>query len=153
MNELSRLYNPAKQIAAMRSRFPQFSAKRKAESVVFTGELMVKPDLPIYTVSVEYRMYGSPIVRVLKPELVSPCKHLYKDKVTGERSLCLYHSANFHWRNDRLVAKEIMEWTIAWIYFYEYWLQTGEWVGPEVPHEGSKSMIGNEVKENVKRKK
>jgi len=32
------------------------------------------------------------------------------------------------------VAGDIMGWTAGWIYFYEYWLQTGEWIGPEVPH-------------------
>ena len=34
----------------------------------------------------------------------------------------------------KLVAKEIMSWTIAWLYFYEAWLQTGKWFGPESHH-------------------
>ena len=31
-----------------------------------------------------------------------------------------------------------MDWTIAWIYFYEVWLETNIWYGPEVPHNNNK---------------
>ena len=43
-------------------------------------------------------------------------------------------AANYNWNVDKLIAKDIVPWTAAWIYFYEYWLRTGEWVGPEAPH-------------------
>ena len=117
------------QIGAMKSKYPQFHSTVKGACVTFTGELMVKPELPIYTVSVEYRGGQKPIVHVISPSLVEKAKHTYSDK-----SLCLYHPDNFNWHSSRLVAKEIMQWTIAWIYFYEYWLQSGEWIGPEVSH-------------------
>lgn len=117
------------QIGAMKSKYPQFHSTVKGVCVTFTGELMVKPELPTYTISVEYRGGQKPLVHVISPALVENAKHTYSDK-----SLCLYHPDNFNWHSSRLVAKEIMQWTIAWIYFYEYWLQSGEWIGPEVPH-------------------
>lgn len=76
---------------------------------------------------------NTPKVFVLSPQLVDCPKHTYK-----EGCLCLYHPDNFKWNAHKLVAQEIMQWTCAWIYCYEYWLQSGEWVGPEVAHSKQK---------------
>ena len=101
---------------------------------------MVMPELPIYNVSVYYRFNLSPKVFVNSPVLDEKCPHVFRDN-----SLCLYHRDNYKWNADKLVATSIMEWTIAWIYFYEAWLQTGEWYGPEVPHgSGVKKEIEKE---------
>ena len=125
--------NPFVQIGAMKSKFPQLHSKQKGENIVFTGDLFVKPELPVYNVSVEYRGDLRPIVKVNSPALVDKPPHTFSDK-----SLCLYHSDNFKWSADKFIAKEIMQWTIVWIYFYEYWLQTGEWIAPEVSHDTDK---------------
>lgn len=115
----------------MKSRYPQFKAKRKGEfEIEFVGDLHVKPELPIYTVSITYRGSSSPLVRVLEPELVADAKHIYKESKT----LCLYHPENFHWTKEKLIALNIVSWTAAWIYFYEGWLQSGVWYGPEAHH-------------------
>lgn len=121
--------NPFAQIGAMKSKYPQFKSKRIGDKVVFTGELFIKPELPQYTVSIEYNGNNRPKVKVISPDLVEKPPHTFSDK-----SLCLYHSSNFNWSAEKLIAKQIMDWTIEWIYFYEYWLQTGNWIGPEVPH-------------------
>jgi hypothetical protein len=121
--------NPLVQIGVMKSKFPQFQSKQKGDNIVFTGTLLIKRELPIYNVSVEYRGNLRPVVRVNSPALVEKPPHTFADK-----SLCLYHSDNFKWSSDKLIAREIMQWTVAWIYFYEYWLQTSKWVGPEMTH-------------------
>jgi len=125
--------NPLVQIEAMKSKFPQFKSQKKGNNIVFTGNLFIKPELPVYNVSVEYRGNLQPIVKVNSPILVDNPPHTFSNK-----NLCLYHSDNFKWHGDKLIAKEIMQWTIAWIYFYEYWLQTGKWIGPEVSHNSDK---------------
>lgn len=65
----------------------------------------------------------------LSSQLVPNAPHTY-----SEGNICLYYPGNFHWRQGMLIAGRIMQWTIAWIYFYEAWLETGVWFGPEVPH-------------------
>lgn len=121
--------NKFAQIQAMRSLYPNFICKEQNNEVVFTGDLMVKTELPVYNVSVHYRYNKRPLVFINNPELKKGCRHRYSDG-----SLCLYHPNNYKWNADKLVALHIMQWTIAWIYFYEAWLQTGDWYGPEVPH-------------------
>ncbi len=113
----------------MKGKYPQFSYKIEGDSIVFKGELHVKPEFPVYKVSIEYRNNLTPIVKVINPPLVEKPPHVYPDK-----KLCLFHPDEFSWRKEKLIANEIVEWTAAWIYFYEVWLEKGEWYGPEAPH-------------------
>ena len=112
----------------MRSRYPQFKAKRKSDAEIeFIGVLQPLPELPVYTVSITYRGNIDPKVKIISPSLVEKPPHFYHN--TG--TLCLYSSENFKWSREKLVADNIVAWTAAWIYFYEVWLQTGKWYGPE----------------------
>ena len=45
-------------------------------------------------------------------------------------SLCLYWPHEWWWRSDCIIAETIIPWTASWLYFYELWLDTGEWLGP-----------------------
>lgn len=124
-------YNPAVQIGAMKSRYPQFKSVRRGDDIEFIGTLLVKPTLPVYTVSITYRGDLKPLVRILKPGLVEKPPHFYE----LSKSLCLYHPSNYHWSKDKLIAKDIVSWSAAWIYFYEKWLEKGIWYGPEAAHD------------------
>lgn len=124
-------YNPSIQIMAMLSKYPQFKLSyNKDKEIVFKGKLQVKPELPVYTVKIIYRGDYNPRIFILDPKLVVGAPHIY----SNTQSLCLYHPANYRWSESRLIADDIMGWTAGWIYFYEYWLQSGKWIGPEVPH-------------------
>lgn len=126
-------YNTDLQILAMKQKYPQFKYKKEGDLITFIGDLQVKPEFPIYTVSIQYRGASQPIVKVLNPQLVERPPHVYP-----ENKLCLYHPKNFAWKKEKLIAKEIVEWTATWIYFYEVWLETGKWLGPEAPHNTEK---------------
>lgn len=124
-------YNPNIQIEAMKSNYPQFKAEKKGNEIEFVGTLDVKPEFPTYTVSITYRGANNPRVKILSPKLVEKPPHFYH----STKSLCLYLEKNFKWRKEKLIAKEIVAWTSGWIYFYEVWLETGEWYGPEAEHD------------------
>lgn len=116
---------------AMKAKYPQFKASfDKDRNIVFNGFLHVKPELPIYQIRIIYRYNMPPLVLIISPTLVEKAPHIY----SNTNSLCLYHKNNFKWSSSKLIANEIMGWTAGWIYFYEFWLQSGDWVGPEVPH-------------------
>lgn len=122
----------------MRMRYSEFRHKRTKEGYIeFSGILRVKPELPEYSISILYRQNISPEVRILSPKLDKNPPHYYKESQT----LCLYHPKLFQWKKTRLVADEIMLWTAGWIYFYELWLQTGEWFGPNA-HDG---IVSSEI--------
>ena len=122
--------NPQIQVGAMKKYFPDFTHTRKGNSIVFRGNLFIVPEIPIYTISIECGIDIHPIVHVIHPKLHENAPHLYPN----DKRLCLYHPCNFNWDERRLITNEIIHWTAAWIYFYEFWLQTGKWLALEVLH-------------------
>lgn len=50
--------------------------------------------------------------------------HMYKDG-----SLCLFYPKYCEWNYTDSWAETLVPWTSLWLYFYELWLQTGEWLG------------------------
>lgn len=115
----------------MRQRFPQFKViKRGKYDIEFIGNLQPKPTSHLYTVSITYRGSNTPLVRIVSPKLVDNPPHFYKK----ENALCLYHSKDFKWKKEKLIAGNIVAWTSAWLYFYELWLRDDKWYGPEVDH-------------------
>ncbi|MDX2001357.1 MAG: hypothetical protein SFW35_02940 [Chitinophagales bacterium] len=133
MFQRAKPFNPETQVLSMRSSYPDFKCNKKGLAMEFTGILRVMPELPEYTVTVIYDLDKRPKVYIRAPQLLENAPHLYPDG-----TLCLYHPDNYHWTREKLIAKEIMSWTAAWIYFYEVWLETGKWFGPEVNHQNPK---------------
>ena len=41
--------------------------------------------------------------------------------------ICLYRYSEFN--SSKLLANTIIPWAIEWLYYYELWLATGEWLG------------------------
>lgn len=130
----SKKYNPFVQIAAMQSRFPQFKVKRRGHlDIEFIGDILVKTGFPIYTVSIHYLGDTEPSVRILKPTLVDDTPHFYKNS----NRLCLFKPNDYKWNRRKLIATDIVPWAAGWIYFYEIWLKTKVWYGPEADHSES----------------
>ena len=128
-------YNTQLQILAMKSIYPAFGVARRTQNEIeFIGQLQVKPELPIYTVSITYRGEIRPSVKIISPPIVEGAKHVYPDG-----TLCLYHPEDYQWRREKLVAIDIVPWIASWIYFYEVWLQTNIWYGPEASHNTQKN--------------
>jgi hypothetical protein len=121
MHPLPRYYSTIHQVNFMKSAYPQFKQVwRNDYEVEFIGTLHVSEKFPEYKVSILYRSERAPIVKMLNPLLVEKPPHFYQN--TG--SLCLYHPCNYKWVSGKVIAKDIVPWTSAWIYFYEVWLKT-----------------------------
>lgn len=113
----------------MKHLFPGFSCHGRCGHFRFRGSLQPKADGTRYLVEIKYQRGQIPEVRVLNPDLHDDAPHLFEDG-----RLCLFHPDIFYWNDSRLIAKHIIPWTAAWLYFYEAWLQLGVWLGPEAPH-------------------
>ncbi len=125
-------YNIEQQVFGMKKLYPQFKVFNKTKySVSFVGELKVADEFQKYKISINFRGNDHPIAKVLSPKLVDNPPHYYKDP----GCLCLYHPRLFKWKREKLISKEIIPLIATWIYFYEVWLQTGKWYGPEAPHD------------------
>lgn len=114
---------------AMRSKFPSFRCQKKKDSLVFTGTL--KPGEISYEIRAEYIPSQHPKVFVLSPKIHSRAPHVWPN----DKSLCLVNPSIHPWCPCHLVAKLTIPWTALWLYFYEVWLETGIWYGPESLHD------------------
>ena len=116
------------QKACIRERFPQFSYSRVKST--WTGILRPTNTSPEYLVEITYRLYEIPQVFVLKPKLHSETPHIYRES----GALCLYYPEDGSWNSRKLLGNTIFLWTAEWLYYYELWLATGQWLGPEIHH-------------------
>jgi hypothetical protein len=85
-----------------------------------------------------------PSVRVLAPRLVNVPGRRQPPHTFGDGTLCLYHTDDFRWDGTQLIAATIVPWACEWCYFYELWVATGEWLGPEYPHSWPKPTATTE---------
>lgn len=109
--------------------FPGFSYHSGGGKRFWTGTLRPQRSSPSYKIRIVYQGHSAPRTHVVRPMLDPLPEHVYKD-----RSLCLFYPPDRDWTRRSLIAKTIIPWTACWLYFYEIWLLTGNWLHDEVPH-------------------
>ncbi len=104
----------------------QFRVVSRGSQYIWRGTLQPSPLSEVYTVEIRYRFGESPHVVIISPPLrkrgKEPIPHLY-----ANASLCLYTSGQ--WSGRDFIALTIVPWTVLWLYYYEAWHATGEWLG------------------------
>jgi len=94
-----------------------------------------------YRVRIEYDV-GLPRVWIEDPPLMpreegGRIPHVFP----GPRP-CLFYPPNREWIPSMLIADTIVPWLMAWLYFYEIWHATGEWLGGGIDHDAPKGADG-----------
>lgn len=117
----------------MRQLFPQFQFRvMRGNSLEWRGTLQPTLESPLYHTRIVHEHATSPRVYVDRPTLHGSAPHMYR----GE-SLCLYWPLEWAWRPECSLADTIVPWAALWLYYYELWIVTGEWLGPSSPHQPS----------------
>jgi predicted nucleotidyltransferase len=120
---------PARYYPDMSRHFPGFAHRNvHGASSVWIGALQPSADSPRYAIEVRVPRREVPRVRVKAPVLLRGAPHTYRDG-----SLCLYDSEDGTWSSRRPLS-ELVALAAEWLWFYELWLLTGKWLGPESPH-------------------
>ena len=107
--------------------FPGFKMLRTRGWLHCVGVLQPTPTSDRYTIDIEYEAPTRPKVLVTHPALRLAQGKKRLPHVFDGSELCLYTSPE--WRPDLKIAEFIMPWISLWLYFYEVWLITGEWLG------------------------
>jgi hypothetical protein len=126
------------QLAMMRLVHPRFQSTVHKGLLVCRGSIRPTALNATYKVRLEYRVWDVPRVFVIEPALRERkpgerIPHTYTDR--GPRP-CLYLPGSHEWRTDKRVADTIVPWLSEWLFYYEVWLVTGEWLGGGV-HPGA----------------
>ena len=118
----------AKQGENVKSLYPGFSYKISSE-----GKLICKGDIRptslsvTYTIKIIYKIGKRPVIKVINPMLDTSkgkIPHTY-----GNNELCVYMPKYKEWTKYQYIGEKVIPWISLWLYFYEAWLITGEWLG------------------------
>ena len=108
------------------SRWTGFRLVNRGRRYVWEGKLQPTPLSQVYAIRVTYADWDQPKTTVIDPQLErredSPIPHRYKDG-----SLCLYVPGE--WSSHHYIALSIIPWAALWLYHFEVWRITGEWLG------------------------
>ncbi len=114
----------------MKAAFLQFHWRvTRAGGVEWKGALQPTPESHAYDVVILHEPDRMPVVCVERPSIRKDTWHRYPDG-----SLCLYWPKEWRWSPRESLAETIVPWTAFWLYYYELWCVTGEWLGPSSPH-------------------
>jgi hypothetical protein len=130
----------SEQVYFMRAIYPQFRVTtNRGNRARWTGDLRPTSMSDTYAVEISYTVPRCPEIRVLTPELRVRPGHKRLPHVFEENRLCV-HQAH-EWTGNLILARTVVPWTIAWLYFYEIWFATGFWEGggthPDLPEHES----------------
>lgn len=145
------LYN---QLAGLKKDFSFGQSKIiNSKTLQWIGTLKSSPIGDDYKVKLTYELGKNPNIYVLEP---TPLKladgkkslpHVYDNK---KQRLCLYYPDGKEWNSSKSIAQTIMVWAIEWLYHYELWLITGEWLGGGTVHGVTKKdIIKNEANNTI----
>lgn len=116
------------------------SIDKKNKQLFWSGKICPTALSKKYTAVLEYRLGKSPKVWIVGDELekLDDIAFPHKFEIDVENKMvriCLYRYSEFS--SSKLLSKTIIPWTVEWLYFYELWLATGEWLGGgEHPDDG-----------------
>lgn len=92
-----------------------------------------------YKVKIEYDLKHSPSVYVLAPVLRSYDGKMAIPHMYDQNRLCLYLPRSGEWNDQKFITDTIVPWISLWLFYYEIWLSTGEWLGGGIhPSDGKK---------------
>ncbi len=118
----------AEQVGAMRSKYP-FTTTFSHQDMKVVGELQPTSRSLVYHFVLKYNLIEKPKTKIISPTLIKNGKgetipHLYP----GE-NLCLYHPKYYEFSRTEFLCDTIIPWTSLWLYYYEVWHTTDEWLG------------------------
>jgi hypothetical protein len=131
--------------------FQEGRLRRKALFyIVF--EIQPTPSSNVYTLLLVYKERGIPYIYILNPNLQEESNgltipHLYDQK---RLRLCLYYPNYNEFESNDYIAEQIIPWIKLWLFHYEVWLYTKEWLGGGI-HPGDEK--DTEAKQQIKKKK
>lgn len=121
----------AQQEFGLREICPESECDTHHNKLQWRGLLSPTPLSQEYIIEVVYKVGLSPKIYVKEPQLIIPAgkklPHVYCQK---EKRLCLYYPrGKSEWNESMSLARTILPWASEWLFYYEIWLSTGEWLG------------------------
>lgn len=119
----------AEQVYVMKRHFPNFHLRWKKNIVTWIGIIQPAQLSNDYTIKITHQLHQAPDVYVLKPQLTNGREDQSIPHTYPGNRLCLYHPKKREWSQQMHIAETIVPWTSLWLFYYEIWRATGDWLG------------------------
>jgi hypothetical protein len=117
------------QAARLRAAFPGFRSQANGSVVTATGDIKPTALSATYRVEIRYDLGYSPDVRVIYPTLSAREDDPYIPHMYDQNRLCLFLPGRREWSSSMPLGRAIIPWAATWLFYYELWHATGEWLG------------------------
>lgn len=126
------------QIKFLSEDFPNGEVKSQTlRRLKWEMDIVPSPNSSSYRILIDYTIGKPPETYVIKPERLKKAKgasslpHVFNNE---KQQLCLYYGRVGEWDSSMFLAKKIIPWAAEWLFFYEIWVITGEWLGGGIDH-------------------
>jgi hypothetical protein len=117
------------QMASIKRNYVNFITTVSRNSLRIKGELQPTSRSSVYTIEIVYQFRRQPSVNILNPLLEKNLKGEDIPHVFLGNKLCLYHPKYKEFKFSDFISLTIVPWTSLWLYHYESWHITGDWLG------------------------
>jgi len=129
IKNLNRDKTIVEQVNAIRTKYSTWKVNFDALQLKATGIIQPTPRSEKYTIEIKFHFLKPIQVRVINPILVAnesgeKIPHMY-----SQDTLCLYMPKYAEFTRKNYISGTIIPWTYLWLYYYELWHTTGEWLG------------------------
>jgi hypothetical protein len=107
--------------------FPSFRQIARGNPFVWVGTLTPGDMTATYKVRITYEVGKRPTVDVLDPKLVPREEGGSVPHTFRPGRICLH--LHEEWDSTLYLHQTIVPWASLWLYYYELWHATGEWLG------------------------
>ena len=117
------------QVFGMKAAHPRFRCMWRQGIATWTGPVQPSAISEEYQIKVTYKLGDTPQVSILSPQLQGRSDYPLIPHVYPGNQPCLYLPGAGEWDPGKFIAATILPWTSLWLYYYEVWHATGEWLG------------------------
>ena len=121
--------NIAQQVASIKTKYQNFDVTFNHVQLKAVGKLQPTSRSAKYDIEIKYHLRSSPEIKVLNPQLVVNFNNEKIPHVYPGNKLCLYMPKYREFSYSDYISDTIIPWTTLWLYHYEIWHTTGEWLG------------------------
>lgn len=119
----------ARQLGKMRAKYSHFKSTLTKNALVVTGQLRPTSRSQNYKFILKYTLKGHPKIKIVSPQLKRNNKGDSIPHMYSQKHLCLYRPKYKEFKKSDFLSDKIIPWISLWLYYYEQWHITGEWLG------------------------
>lgn len=118
------------QISKLKEQYGSVEYESQKGQVTVFIELQPTPASVVYTVKLICAVNSSKVdVFIVNPKIERKRQGKLVPHMYSDGNLCLYYPKQKEWCIDDDWGTTLIPWTSLWLFYYEIWVETGEWLG------------------------